>query len=295
MNNAERQKTYIELINRTLDEYLPERDNVQGTIYKAMRYSLLAGGKRLRPVMCLEFCRMCGGDYKNALPFACAIEMIHTYSLIHDDLPCMDNDDYRRGRLTNHKVFGEAAAVLAGDALLNYAFETVFEHLGDIDAPYETVLRALRVMANASGTEGMIGGQVIDMESENRQIDIETLKTLQRLKTGAMFKSAVMTGAIIGGGSDELVKAAGDYAGYLGLAFQIEDDILDVVGDQETLGKPIGSDAESGKSTFVTHLGIEGARAQVGELTEKAIECLAPFEDSSMIEEMSRALVGRRS
>ena len=249
-----------------------------GQIYEAMLYSLQAGGKRLRPVLALETCRMCGGDVEAALPFACAVEMIHTYSLIHDDLPCMDDDDLRRGKPTNHKVFGEATAVLAGDALLTAAFEMIgeYRHL----VPAERALDALDCLSHAAGAAGMIGGQILDMEGEGKSLSLDQLDQLQSLKTGALICAAAELGCIAAGGTEEMRKAIRLYAHCLGRAFQIRDDMLDVISTAQVLGKPIGSDADNEKSTFVSALGLEMCQELVDQLTQQAIEALDGFENS---------------
>ena len=244
-------------------------------LYDAMRYSLLAGGKRLRPVLVLEACRLCGGDTEAALPFAGAIEMVHTYSLIHDDLPCMDDDDLRRGRPTNHKVYGEATAVLAGDALLTAAFETMLAPGQPL--PPERLTAAAGILARAAGGEGMVGGQILDMAGEERALALSQVEELQRLKTGALITAALEMGWAVAGGTPEQREALRTYGARLGLAFQIQDDILDVVGDQTALGKPVGSDARSGKTTFVSLKGVDGCRELVARLTAQAEEALAPF------------------
>lgn len=247
-----------------------------GQIYEAMEYSLLAGGKRIRPVLVLETCRMCGGDTEAALPFACAVEMVHTYSLIHDDLPCMDDDDLRRGRPTNHKVFGEATAVLAGDGLLTAAFEMMTECCGSL--PAQRVLEAVDCLSHAAGAAGMIGGQMLDMEGETRSLELRELELLQSLKTGALISAAAEIGCILAGGSKEQRLAVCKYAQCIGRAFQVRDDMLDVTSTAEILGKPIGSDEENGKNTFVTALGLERCEALVEELTQHAVDALKGFE-----------------
>ena len=219
---------------------------------------------------------MCGGDVEAALPFAGAVEMVHTYSLIHDDLPCMDDDDLRRGRPTNHKVFGEATAVLAGDGLLTAAFEMMTEHRGSL--PVQRVLNAIDCLSHAAGAAGMIGGQVLDMEGEIKTLGLAQLEQLQSLKTGALISAAAEMGCILAGGSDEQRQAVRTYAHCIGRAFQIRDDMLDVISTAEVLGKPIGSDAENGKSTFVTALGLERCGELVDELTQQAVEALGAFE-----------------
>ncbi len=271
-------KEKIEIINSGLFEYMKHQDLLQGSIFDAMSYSLFAGGKRLRPIIMLLVCDMLGGNEKEALPFACALEMIHTYSLIHDDLPAMDNDDLRRGKPTNHKVFGEALAILAGDSLLNMAFEITSS--AETKAPKKT-LRAIKELSRASGALGMIGGQVIDIESENKEISHDVLLKLHSLKTGAIIRAAGIIGAVLSGASEEEIKAVDGFCLNLGLAFQIQDDILDVSGNEETLGKPIGSDIENHKTTFVTLFGLEKAKEEVGLYTEKAVSSLSIFKDKA--------------
>ncbi len=216
---------------------------------------------------------MCGGDIEDVMPFACAMEMIHTYSLIHDDLPAMDNDDLRRGLPTNHIEFGEATAILAGDALLNKAFETVSRY----GASAPGAMRAIAVMADSSGTEGMIGGQIVDIESEGRDIDIERLQYIHLLKTGAIIRSSCVIGAIIGGADEEEISAVDSFASNLGVAFQIRDDILDVIGSEKSLGKPTGSDERSEKNTYVKLFGIEKSEEMVKEYSKKALDALGAF------------------
>ena len=244
-------------------------------LQEAMEYSLLSGGKRVRPVLTLEACRLCGGDPALSLPFACAVEMVHTYSLIHDDLPCMDDDDLRRGRPTNHKVYGEATAVLAGDGLLTAAFEAMLAPGQAL--PPERIVLAAGILARAAGGAGMVGGQILDMAGEERALTLAEVEELQRLKTGALITAALEMGWTVAGGTEEQREALRRYGAALGLAFQIQDDILDVVGDEAALGKPIGSDARSGKTTFVTLKGVDGCRVLVARLTEQAAEALAPF------------------
>ena len=246
----------------------------RGDLYDAMEYSLLAGGKRIRPVLTLECCRMCGGEPETALPLAGAVEMIHTYSLIHDDLPCMDDDDLRRGRPTNHKVYGEATAVLAGDALLTAAFEVILD-AGSL--PPERLLTAAAVLARAAGGWGMVGGQILDMAGEGHALSLSEVEELQRMKTGALITAAAEMGCVAAGGAQEQRAAVRRYAEKLGLAFQIQDDILDVVGNAAALGKSVGSDARSEKTTFVTLKGVETCRKLVRRLTEEAKEALAVF------------------
>lgn len=264
----------------------------RGDLYDAMNYSLLAGGKRIRPVLMLETCRLCGGEPEHILPFAGAIEMIHTYSLIHDDLPCMDDDDLRRGRPTNHKVYGEATAVLAGDALLTAAFEWMLDP--SVELPPQRVLEAAGVLARAAGAQGMVGGQVLDMAGEGHAMGLTEVEELQRLKTGALIRAAAEMGCVLAGGSEEQRKAVCRYAERLGLAFQIQDDILDVVGDEVTLGKPVGSDAKSEKNTFVTLKGLDECRCLVDKLTDEAVEALSLFgEEGESLCWLARSLASR--
>lgn len=263
-------------IDKALDAYLPSRDNLQSVIYDAMRYSLFAGGKRLRPILMLETAKMCGGSENEVMPFACAMEMIHTYSLIHDDLPAMDNDDLRRGKPTNHIKYGEAVAILAGDALLNKAFEIVSEHGGKDPA---RAMKAVSVLAKSSGTEGMIGGQIVDMESEGKEITRDTLEYLHSLKTGAIIRSSCVIGAVMSDADETLVRAADEFARNLGIAFQIRDDILDVTGSEAELGKPIGSDARENKNTYVTLYGLRKAEELSALYSKKAKDALDVFGD----------------
>lgn len=282
---------YIDLAESALKKYVSVKDNPQKKIYEAMEYSLMAGGKRLRPVIMMMTAKMCGKEPEAVLPFAAAIEMIHTYSLIHDDLPSMDNDDLRRGKPTNHKVFGEAMAILAGDALLTKAFEAAAEFC-DESVSRDRVLRAISVLAVAAGDNGMVGGQVVDIESRNE--DAELLKYLHSLKTGALIRASGMIGAILAGASEEEICAVESFCSNLGIAFQIQDDILDVTGSEEELGKPIGSDAENEKSTYVTLFGVLKAEKMAEEYTKKAIESLSIFEDNRELIELAKKLMGRK-
>lgn len=259
-----------------IEEFLQGKfceDLPQKRLFDAMRYSLLAGGKRIRPVLTLEFCRICGGDWRSALPFACALEMIHTYSLIHDDLPCMDNDDYRRGRLTNHKVFGEALAVLAGDGLLTAAFETA----SMADADPAVAVKVIRILSEQAGELGMVGGQVLDMDAEEQELTEQGIYDIQCRKTGALIQAACQIGVVAAGGTQQQLDAAKTYAQNLGLAFQIRDDMLDVIGDEATFGKPIGSDKAEKKTTFVDLLGLAACEREVVRLTDEAISALGLF------------------
>ncbi len=290
------QKEYVALIDHQLNEYLPEEDLMQADLINAMRYSLLGGGKRIRPILLLEFCNICGGDEAAALPFACAIEMIHTYSLIHDDLPCMDNDDMRRGRASNHKVFGEDTALLAGDSLLTMAFETMLSEEAVQLAGAQRAAKAAGILAAAAGTHGMVGGQMIDLMSEGRSISFETLKTMDEHKTGALIVAAAKMGCVLGGADDRQLEAAEKYAKAIGLAFQIVDDILDVTSDTETLGKPVGSDSENDKCTYVTIMGLDDAKKAVDNLTEAAVSALECFGHSAeYLEQFAKELASRKN
>ena len=263
-------------------------DVPQKALLEAMRYSLLAGGKRLRPVFVLDFCRMCGGDWKAAMPFAAAVEMIHTYSLIHDDLPCMDNDDYRRGKLTNHKVYGEAMAVLAGDALLTAAFTQL------VSAPYdaETRIRAVSILSNCAGELGMVGGQVLDMNSQQCECTHENVMDIQTRKTGALISAACMLGVLAGSGTQQQLSAAHTFASELGMAFQIRDDMLDVIGNAEELGKAVGVDSE--KNTLVQLYGIDHCVTLVNTLTANAKAVLSQhFDNADFMNALSDWLTDR--
>ncbi|MCY1714233.1 polyprenyl synthetase family protein [Caproiciproducens galactitolivorans] len=284
----------IEMVDRKLEEYLPQEDVMQADLINAMRYSLLGGGKRIRPLLVLEFCRICGGDVNAALPFACAVEMIHTYSLIHDDLPCMDDDDMRRGHPSNHKVFGEDTALLAGDALLTMAFETMLSEESVRMAGAERAAAAAGILARAAGAYGMVGGQVIDLMSEGRVIDLNTLKEMDECKTGALILAAAKMGCVIAGANESQIEAAEKYAKAIGLAFQVVDDILDVTGNSETLGKPVGSDHENSKCTYVTLMGLDNAKIKALELTDAAVKALEGFESGTeTLSQLARALVSR--
>jgi geranylgeranyl diphosphate synthase, type II len=285
---------YISAVEEALARYVPETTLMQSELFRAMRYSLLAGGKRIRPILVLEFCGLCEGDQEAALPFACAVEMIHTYSLIHDDLPCMDNDDMRRGKPSNHVVFGEAQALLAGDALLTRAFEVMLSSESIRLVGAEKAANAAGALAFAAGAYGMAGGQAIDLMSEGKQISIETLQKMDECKTGALIRAAAKMGCILAGAESNLIRAADEYAAAVGFAFQIVDDILDVKGNAETLGKPIGSDKEKEKSTYVSLLGMEKAQKAVSQLTEDAVRTLDAFSgDTSYLRTLAMELARR--
>lgn len=284
----QRSQEYRAFIERYLAERMNEfSEEPQQQLFSAMRYSLLAGGKRLRPILVFDFCRMCCGDWMNAAPFAAAVEMIHTYSLIHDDLPCMDNDDYRRGKLTNHKVYGEAMAVLAGDALLTDAFSMA----ASMELPNRDMSLAIGVLANCAGSLGMVGGQVLDMQSEERTCTEQEVIDIQTRKTGALINAACVLGVIAGGGSEEQIAAAGQFAGALGLAFQIRDDMLDVIGNAQELGKAVGVD--TGKNTFVRLYGLDQCEALVKKYTQTALDALSAFQDRQYMTKLALSLTDR--
>ena len=278
----------IEEINKNLEISLDRKSSLQYEFYDIMSYSLMAGGKRLRPILMLKCCEMCGGNADDAMPFACAMEMIHTYSLVHDDLPSMDNDDYRRGMPTTHIMFGEANAILAGDALLNKAFET----MAKAPVSAEKAIRVIAEIATSSGVEGMIGGQVLDIE--NGEMSLQRLEYVDARKTGAIIKSSCTSGAILADATDEEIAAVSDFAINLGIAFQIQDDILDVIGTTEELGKPVGSDEEMNRTTYVKSFGIDGAKEKLMLHTQKAIDALSPFGDKAdFLIRLTKYLAGR--
>ena len=286
-----RLKEYSSLVEAGLEQLFPQEDCRHSRIFEACRYSLLAGGKHIRAALLLEFYRLCGGKVEEAVPFACGLEMIHTYSLVHDDLPCMDNDDFRRGKPSNHKVYGETVATLAGDALLNRAFEVMLEQE---TVPAAWAMKAAAYIARCSGVYGMIGGQVQDLAMEGRPATLEELQEMVSLKTGALIRAACVGGVLLAGGDDIKCKAAEDYASAIGLAFQIQDDILDVVGDQTLLGKAVGSDEANEKTTFVSVYGLEACRGMVRNLTMEA-ECAADvFSDSGFLKALAGYLAQRK-
>ncbi len=281
------------LIEEALENLLPAEDVYPRTIHEAIHYSLFAGGKRLRPILCLAGAEAVEADFHPLVPTACALEMIHTYSLIHDDLPAMDDDDYRRGKLTNHKVFGEGIAVLAGDALLTLAFEIL---AAQKDYPPAKILQVIGEIAGAAGTFGMIGGQVVDILSEGKDIDRKTLNYIHAHKTGALFRAAVRAGALLAGAKGEHLAALTGFAEHFGLAFQITDDLLDVVGDETKLGKPIGSDEKKEKSTYPQMFGISKSRELAEESILKAVSCLQILPGRTKpLELLVRSLAERQS
>ena len=287
---------YTRMINDTLSVIGTDIPEGTKSVCDAINYSLNIGGKRLRPVLALEFCRMCGGDVSSSLRSACAIELVHTYSLIHDDLPCMDDDDYRRGKESCHKRFGEDIALLAGDALNSYAFEVISSEAEKGNISYETGIRLISVLSSHIGVDGMVGGQVIDLESEGKNIPLKTLDSLQEKKTGALIEAACLMGCILAGVEKDHSSylLAKRYAMCLGKAFQIVDDILDVEGSFEELGKPIGSDTEQGKCTYVTALGLDGAKEKAKELTDDALKYISGFRNNEFLTELTKELLIRK-
>lgn len=281
-----RQQEKTAQIEEILRSYLPEKSGYQQVIMEAMEYSLLSGGKRLRPMLMQETFRMCGGEGKLVEPFMAAIEMIHTYSLVHDDLPAMDNDEYRRGRKTTHVIYGEDLAILTGDALLNFAFETACKAFELEGAEPGRIGHALKILAEKAGIYGMIGGQVVDVQSSGKSITGEKLEFIYRLKTGALIESAMMIGAILGGACDSRIGILESIAEQVGIAFQIQDDILDVTGTEEVLGKPVHSDERNEKMTYVTWKGLEAAKRDVERFSREAIEKLRTLQPGDWYLEM---------
>ncbi|MCX7981497.1 MAG: polyprenyl synthetase family protein [Syntrophales bacterium] len=269
------------LIDERLEFMISAPVRAPNTIIEAMRYSLLAGGKRIRPILCLAGAEAVGGEIDSVLPVACALEFIHTYSLIHDDLPAMDDDDFRRGRPTCHRVFGEAMAILAGDALLTEAFAIVAQSGLIHRSKAEKYLQVMYEMAQAAGITGMVGGQVMDVESEGKELTLADLKRMHEKKTGAMIRVSVTSGAFLGGGKEDEISALGTYGDHLGLAFQIADDILNVVGDKKLMGKNTGSDASRGKSTFPLMLGLDESKRRLEEEVLKSLEALSCFDEKA--------------
>lgn len=292
MNFKEKHKYFAELIEERLNLSIPEGNPYCSTLKDAMRYSLLAGGKRLRPVLALATAEIFDSPVQKLLNFGCSIEMIHTYSLIHDDLPAMDNDDYRRGRLTNHKVYGEAMAILAGDALLNLAYENMIKDSAASSNPNK--LKAMSIVAEYAGALGMIGGQVIDLESEGKEVEAEKLKTMHRMKTGALIKAPIEAAAVICGADKNQLALLSNYAANLGLAFQIKDDILDVEGSIENMGKKPGSDSIAEKSTYVTMYGLEESKSLLQKVTVEGISYLASYgKRADFLKELAMSLINR--
>ena len=288
MTHEERVAIYRQKVEHFLRSYYAKFHNEpQTALFEAMEYSLLAGGKRIRSTLVLEFCRVSGGDWEKAIPMAAALEMIHTYSLIHDDLPCMDNDDFRRGKPTNHKVYGEAMAILAGDALLTDAFAVA----STADLPANSVIEGWRVLAGCAGSLGMVGGQVLDIQAQTRLLTEQEVLDIQTRKTGALIRAACAIGAIAGGASKQQYEAACQYAAGLGLAFQIRDDMLDVIGTVEEMGKSVGTDSD--KNTFVRLYGMQKCEELVQKYTEHAVAALQCFDDADYLTHLAVEMATR--
>ena len=290
-------KERCRLVDEALEQFLPPADELPDSLHKSMRYSVFAGGKRVRPILLLAACEAVGGEIGPAMPAACAMEMIHTYSLIHDDLPAMDNDDFRRGNPTNHKVFGEAIAILAGDALLTEAFILLSDpgHWGKTGST--RLLPVIHEIARSAGSHGMVGGQVVDMESEGkRDVDLAIVQYIHTHKTGALLKASVKAGALLGGADDAGLAAMTRYGEAVGLAFQIADDILDIEGTTEEIGKDAGSDEARGKATYPAVMGIAEAKRRAGELVGMALDALSGFDEKAdPLREIARYIVYRKS
>lgn len=278
-------------INKWLNDYFKNKGSYNKLLYDSMKYSIEVGGKRIRPILMLSTYSIYKDNYKDIMPMACAIEMIHTYSLIHDDLPGMDNDDLRRGKPTNHKIFGEAIAILAGDGLLNEAMNIMFNYSLDHD---KIALMASKVISEAAGAEGMIGGQVVDIISEGQKISIDKLKYMHKNKTGQLIKSSIIAGAILGGACKEEIEILDEFGSKLGLAFQIKDDILDVIGDSKVLGKEVHKDDENNKTTFISCFGLEKCKELCVELTDQCIKLLSSIgKDTKQLENIALFLMKR--
>lgn len=282
----------VAIIEEALIQHLDEAHALDKKLTEAMKYSLTAGGKRLRPILLMASADAVGGRGLDYLPVACGIEMIHTYSLIHDDLPAMDNDDYRRGKLTNHKVYGEDIAILAGDGLLTQAFEVMLRQEGV--AP-DVLVRVIREMSIAAGPNGMVGGQAMDQQAEGKQIPMEQLRKLHMGKTGALFKAAIRCGAILAGATEEQLEKLTTYAESFGLTFQITDDILDVIGDEAEIGKPVGSDERNNKSTYVTLTSLEKAQQLAKEAVDEGVAAVEGFgEEAIFLQDLLKSMLGRK-
>jgi len=290
-------KEQCQRVDAALDLYLPKETELPHSLHKAMRYSVFAGGKRVRPVLMLAACQAVGGDMENTIPAACALEMIHTYSLIHDDLPAMDDDDFRRGNPTNHKVFGEAIAILAGDALLTEAFKLLSDPALIPNVSLEARLSVIREIAFCSGSYGMVGGQVVDMESEGKpDMDLPTVQYIHTHKTGALIKASVVAGALLGGADAERLASITRYGEAAGLAFQIADDILDIEGTTEEIGKDAGSDQARGKATYPAVMGLAAAKEEAQAMMDEAMNALKPFgAEADPLREIALYIVKRKN
>ncbi len=299
MNNEDFLEAYLsdrqKIVDEALQRYLSDEDGVPHDLHNAMHYSVFAGGKRIRPILCLAALEACGGDMAPAMPVACALELIHTYSLIHDDLPAMDNDDFRRGKPTSHKVFGEALAILAGDALLTEAF-VLLSRAEKVRLAAEKRLAVIQEIASAAGAAGMVGGQALDIRTGKISPDFEGLQCIHRLKTGALIAVAVKAGAILAGANDDKIQSLNVYGSHLGIAFQIADDILNVEGDSRLMGKQTGSDVASGKVTYPTLLGLENAKTKLVEHVESAVAAIETFDSRALpLRVIARYIMERKS
>ena len=299
MNNEDFLEAYLsdrqKIVDEALQRYLSDEDGVPHDLHNAMHYSVFAGGKRIRPILCLAALEACGGDMAPAMPVACALELIHSYSLIHDDLPAMDNDDFRRGKPTSHKVFGEALAILAGDALLTEAF-VLLSRAEKVRLAAEKRLAVIQEIASAAGAAGMVGGQALDVRTGKISPDFEGLQCIHRLKTGALIAVAVKAGAILAGANDDKIQSLNVYGSHLGIAFQIADDILNVEGDSRLMGKQTGSDVASGKVTYPTLLGLENAKTKLVEHVESAVAAIETFDSRALpLRVIARYIMERKS
>lgn len=285
---------HLQAIEQALPGYLPETSGRAGVVAEAMHYACAAGGKRLRPVLVLEWMRLCGGEAEKALPFACALEMIHSYSLVHDDLPCMDNSPMRRGKPSAHAAYGETMALLAGDGLLNRAFEVCLDPMNSSGLKSENILRATYLLGTAAGFDGMIGGQTIDLANEGQRIDEDTLRELHRKKTGALLVAACQLGAVLADADETVVSAAETYGAHLGLCFQIIDDVLDATATADQLGKPVGADEINEKTTYVSLFGLDGAVEMARQETAAALDALSGFgQEANDLRALTEALLTR--
>lgn len=299
MNDQDFLQAYLKdrkkIVEEALVRYLPDEDSTPRDLHAALHYSVFAGGKRIRPILCLAAAEACGADMAPIMPVACALELIHTYSLIHDDLPAMDNDDFRRGKLTNHKVFGEAMAILAGDALLTEAF-VLLSRAEKVRLAAERRLAVIHDIALAAGISGMVGGQALDIRAEKIFPDYQGLSEIHRRKTGALIAASVRAGAILAGAGEEKIQALGIYANHVGMAFQIADDILNIEGDSQLLGKKTGSDQARGKATYPALLGLETSRQELAAHVDNAIASLSSFDTRALpLRVIARYIMDRKS
>ncbi|WP_352420033.1 polyprenyl synthetase family protein [Proteiniborus sp.] len=297
MNITDELNKYKSIIDSELEKIMPNEDSLQKKIFEAMRYSIFAGGKRLRPILTLKTSELISGSYEGALKIALSIEMIHTYSLVHDDLPPMDNDDFRRGKPTNHRVFGEDIAILAGDGLLNLAYETMLKSIPLNREYYKRYISAIREVSKAAGVFGMIGGQTVDIQSKDDVLEEKKLEFIHNKKTSALIEASIVSGAILAGASNEQINNLRCYGQAIGLCFQIRDDILDRIGDKKMLGKNIGSDETNHKLTYLSIYGMENSVREIQRLNKKAIESLSVFDDkeSLFLKELANYLANRKS